>query len=171
MERVLVRRALALLVLPLLLLTTWARGGPIINVGDHALAPNTPGQIVVIPVSGGDAVQGINLLVQVADGGPPLGGTLNSGPKITDISITTGTMQIVSAIAFRRAIHGEFWMALGGVISIVFGVLLVASPGSGLVSLVWLVGIWALASGGSSLAFSIRLFQLNRELRPAARAA
>ena len=86
-------------------------------------------------------------------------------------SITVGTLQIVSAIEFRREIDGEFWMALGGDVSLAFGVLLVAVPGSGLVSLVWLVGVWAIASGVSSLALSIRLFQLNRQLLPAAQAA
>jgi uncharacterized membrane protein HdeD (DUF308 family) len=86
-------------------------------------------------------------------------------------SVTVGTLQIVSAIEFRREIDGELWMALGGVISIVFGVLLVVSPGSGLVSLVWLAGIWAIASGASSLALSIRLFQLDRKVRRVAHAA
>ncbi len=86
-------------------------------------------------------------------------------------SITVGALQIVAAIEFRREIDGEFWMALGGAASIAFGVLLVAFPGSGLVSLVWLVGIWAITSGASSLALSFRLFQVNREGYPAALAA
>jgi uncharacterized membrane protein HdeD (DUF308 family) len=86
-------------------------------------------------------------------------------------SITVGTLQIVAAIEFRREIDGEFWMALGGVVSIAFGFLLVAFPGGGLVSMAWLVGFWAIASGVSSLALSIRLFQLNRQLLPAAQAA
>jgi len=86
-------------------------------------------------------------------------------------AIAMGTFQVIAAIALRREIDGEFWMALGGVVSIAFGVLLVAFPGSGLVSLVWLVGVWAIASGVSSLALSIRLFQLNRQLLPAAQAA
>ena len=86
-------------------------------------------------------------------------------------SITVGTLQIVAAIEFRREIDGELWMALGGVVSIAFGILLVFAPGTGLVSLVWLVGFWAIASGVSSLALSIRLFQINRRPYPAALAA
>ena len=85
-------------------------------------------------------------------------------------SITVGTMQVFSAIAFRREIDGEFWMGLGGVLSIGFGALLVAFPGTGLVSLVWLVGVYAISSGVASLAFSMRLFQLNRAVTPAAQA-
>ena len=85
-------------------------------------------------------------------------------------SITVGALQMVSAVAFRREIDGEVWLGLGGLLSIVFGVYLVAFPGSGLVSLAWLVGIWAIAFGLSSLAFSVRLFQINRELQPRAHA-
>jgi uncharacterized membrane protein HdeD (DUF308 family) len=86
-------------------------------------------------------------------------------------SITVGILQIVAAAEFRREIDGELWMALGGAISIAFGILLVAFPSSGLVSLVWLVGIWAITSGTSSLALSIRLLRINRQLYPAALAA
>lgn len=78
-------------------------------------------------------------------------------------SVTVGALQIVAAIEFRREIDGELWMALGGVVSIAFGVLLVAFPGGGLLSLVWLVGFWAVVSGASSLALSVRLFRINRQ--------
>jgi uncharacterized membrane protein HdeD (DUF308 family) len=72
-------------------------------------------------------------------------------------AIATGVFQVIAAIALRRELDGEFWMALGGVASIVFGALLVASPGDGLVTLVWLVGIWAIVFGVSSLALAYRL--------------
>ena len=55
-------------------------------------------------------------------------------------AIATGTFQVIAAVALRRELDNEFWMALGGVASIVFGALLVAFPGDGLISLVWLVG-------------------------------
>ena len=72
-------------------------------------------------------------------------------------SITTGTFQVIAAIALRRELDGEFWMALGGVASVVFGVLLVAFPGEGLISLVWLVGIWSVVFGVSSIGLANRL--------------
>ena len=52
-------------------------------------------------------------------------------------------------------------MALGGVASIVFGALLVAFPGDGLISLVWLVGIWAVVFGVSSLGLAYRLHEID----------
>jgi uncharacterized membrane protein HdeD (DUF308 family) len=72
-------------------------------------------------------------------------------------AIATGAFQVIAAIALRRELEGEFWMALGGVASIVFGVLLVASPGDGLITLVWLVGIWAIVFGVSNLGLAYRL--------------
>ena len=80
-------------------------------------------------------------------------------------AIALGILQIVYSIRVRTLLPGEFWMALGGVLSIAFGVLLVVSPGSGLVSLVWLVGIWAIAYGISNLAFAYRLHGLNSDLK------
>ena len=58
-----------------------AQATPIIIVGNHVLQPNTPGQIIDINVSGGDAVQGLNFNAQVADGGPEVGGVI-VGPSI-----------------------------------------------------------------------------------------
>jgi uncharacterized membrane protein HdeD (DUF308 family) len=79
-------------------------------------------------------------------------------------AIATGTFQVIAAIQLRKELDNEFWMALGGVASVVFGVLLVASPGAGLISLVWLVGIWAVVFGVSSLGLAYRLHELDATL-------
>ena len=85
-------------------------------------------------------------------------------------AIAMGTFQVVAAIALRREIDGEFWMALGGVASIVFGAFLVAFPGSGLLSLVWLVGIWSVVFGVSSLGLAYRLHGIAAKLSKADKA-
>ena len=82
-------------------------------------------------------------------------------------AIVTGVLQIVAAIEFRRVIVGEFWMIMGGVLSIVFGALLVAYPGTGLLSLVWLVGFYAIMLGSSSLGVAHRLHGIKRDLETA----
>jgi len=86
-------------------------------------------------------------------------------------AITMGVFQVVAAIALRREIEGEFWMGLGGVMSVVFGVLLVVSPGTGLVALVWLVGAWAIVFGASSLGLAYRLHSVDAALRKATSAS
>lgn len=49
-------------------------------------------------------------------------------------------------------------MALAGVLSVLFGVLLAILPGVGLLSLVWLIGIYALVFG---VVLIIRAFQFR----------
>jgi uncharacterized membrane protein HdeD (DUF308 family) len=62
-------------------------------------------------------------------------------------AVLTGVIEIVLAVRLRRVIEGEVWMALGGVASIVFGVVLVIFPATGALSLVWLIGSFAIAFG------------------------
>ena len=48
-------------------------------------------------------------------------------------ALITGIFEIVAAIQLRREITGEWMLILGGLLSIVFGVLLFVFPGSGAV--------------------------------------
>lgn len=59
----------------------------------------------------------------------------------------TGAFQIVMAIRLRERIEGEVWLGLAGVASILFGVILLLFPGAGALSLVWLIGSFAIAFG------------------------
>jgi uncharacterized membrane protein HdeD (DUF308 family) len=79
-------------------------------------------------------------------------------------AIAMGAFQVVAAVALRRELDGEVWMALGGVASIVFGVLLIVFPSAGLLSLVWLVGIWSVVFGVSSLGLAYRLHGISSAL-------
>ena len=64
---------------------------PVVKAGNYNLLPNKANQKIQIFVSGGEAVQGMNFEVQIADGGPQAGGT-RLGPKITHVDILTGTI-------------------------------------------------------------------------------
>ncbi len=79
-------------------------------------------------------------------------------------AIIIGALQVYWAIRLRRVIEGELWTAIGGVISIAFGIYLAVLPGAGLLSLVWLVGIWAILFGLAALMFAWRLRQLGHAL-------
>jgi uncharacterized membrane protein HdeD (DUF308 family) len=78
-------------------------------------------------------------------------------------AILTGIFQVIAAIRLRREIDGELLMALGGVLSIAFGAYLVLNPGDGLLSLVWLVGIWAVIFGVTHLVLAFRIRKVHHE--------
>jgi len=86
-------------------------------------------------------------------------------------AIAMGVSQVVAAIALRREIEGEFWMGLGGVMSVAFGILLIASPGTGLIALVWLVGFWAISFGISSRGLAYRLHGISATQHEPAKAS
>ena len=74
-------------------------------------------------------------------------------------AVVTGIFEIASAIRLRREITGEWALIIGGALSIIFGVILaVIGPVAGLLSMVWLIGVYALAFGILMLitAFQVR---------------
>ena len=73
-------------------------------------------------------------------------------------AIVTGIFEIVGAIRLRLEIEGEWALILGGALSVLFGVLLVVvGPGVGLLSLVWLIGVYAVAFGVLLLILAFRV--------------
>ena len=63
-------------------------------------------------------------------------------------AIVTGIFEIAMAIRLRKEIRGEWALIVGGAFSVLFGVILaVVGPVAGLLSLIWLIGIYALAFG------------------------
>ena len=71
-------------------------------------------------------------------------------------AIFTGLLKVVMAVAFRRRIENEWLMGLSGMLSVLFGVVLAVWPGAGLLSLVWLVGIYALIFGVALIVLGFR---------------
>lgn len=62
-------------------------------------------------------------------------------------AVATGVLQIVAAVRLRKEIAGEWLLVLGGLASVVFGVLLMAQPGAGALALVWLIAAYAVVFG------------------------
>jgi len=78
-------------------------------------------------------------------------------------SLTTGILEIVGAIRLRKEIQGEVWWILSGIASVLFAVLLMIFPGAGILTLTWLLGIYAIVFGVLLIALGIRV----RAHRPA----
>lgn len=72
-------------------------------------------------------------------------------------SITTGIMEIGSAIELRKQIDNEWLLGLSGVLSLGFGILLILFPGSGILTLLWLLGVYAVAFGVVLVVLAFRL--------------
>ncbi len=72
-------------------------------------------------------------------------------------AIFTGILKVVMAISLRREPENEWLMVVSGVLSVLFGVILAALPGVGLLSLVWLIGIYALIFGIALIVLGFRV--------------
>jgi uncharacterized membrane protein HdeD (DUF308 family) len=82
-------------------------------------------------------------------------------------AIARGVFEIVAAIHFRKVIDNEWFLGLAGVLSVVFGVCLIAWPGAGLLSLMWLVGSFSMAFGILMCLLAFRVRRLGTNVRAA----
>lgn len=80
-------------------------------------------------------------------------------------AIVTGVLEIYAAIKLREEITGELWMGLAGLLSVLFGLYLIIFPGAGILSLLWLVGIFAIAFGAAMLLLGWRLRGIHQQAR------
>ncbi len=71
-------------------------------------------------------------------------------------AIGTGLAELAAAWRLRREIANEWMLAIAGLLSVAFGVVLVARPGAGALAVVWLIGAYAVAFGISLLALALR---------------
>jgi uncharacterized membrane protein HdeD (DUF308 family) len=87
-------------------------------------------------------------------------------PGITEVALllyiavwamATGVIEIVSAVRLRHEIEGEGWMILNGLISVLFAFVLMASPASGAMALVTVIGFFALFAGALLVVLGVRL--------------
>ncbi|MGE5813933.1 MAG: HdeD family acid-resistance protein [Acidobacteriota bacterium] len=62
-------------------------------------------------------------------------------------AIGMGVLQIIAAVRLRHDITGEWWLALGGIAGVAFGILLIRNPAAGALTVLWLIGSYALVWG------------------------
>lgn len=72
-------------------------------------------------------------------------------------AIVRGIFEIITAIQVRKEISNEWALIIGGIISIIFGVVLVANPVAGALAMIWLIGAYALVFGLMMIVLAFRL--------------
>jgi uncharacterized membrane protein HdeD (DUF308 family) len=75
---------------------------------------------------------------------------------------------VSGALMFRAAFdvatdHGRWWLVLGGIVSIIFGIVLITAPVFGALAVTWWVGAYATFFGASLLAAAYQLRARNAE--------
>ena len=76
---------------------------------------------------------------------------------IASWAVLMGIFEIAAAIRLRKHIENEWLLALSGLVSIIFGVLLFVQPGAGALAVIWLIGSFAIFFGILLIALGIRL--------------
>lgn len=79
-------------------------------------------------------------------------------------AIVRGVFEIIAAIQLRREIEGEWFLALAGLISIAFGVLLFVRPLEGLVAILYIIAAMAIALGVIQLLLAFKLKGLQHKV-------
>jgi uncharacterized membrane protein HdeD (DUF308 family) len=72
-------------------------------------------------------------------------------------AIVGGVTRVALAIRLREEIQGEGWLALSGLISIVFGFLILSQPAEGALAVIWMIGAWALVVGVTLVLFAFKV--------------
>lgn len=78
--------------------------------------------------------------------------------------LVTGVLQIIYAIRVRREITNEWFLILTGALSAILGVAFMLFPGGGAISLIWVIGIYAIFFGIMLILLAFRLRGLGGEL-------
>jgi uncharacterized membrane protein HdeD (DUF308 family) len=85
-------------------------------------------------------------------------------------AIMLGMVELVGAFS-GAAIENRWLLGLTGALSLVLGALLLASPTTGAVSLIWTIGLYAIVFGIALIATGLRLVSLEHHARPPATTA
>ena len=79
-------------------------------------------------------------------------------------AIGMGVLQVVAAVRLRHEISGEWWLAIGGVVGVAFGILLMRNPAEGALAVLWLIGAYALVWGVTLLAGGFDVRRLHKQV-------
>jgi uncharacterized membrane protein HdeD (DUF308 family) len=80
-------------------------------------------------------------------------------------AIVTGVLEIIASIQIRKEIQNEWLLAIAGITSVLFGVLLLVWPLAGALAILWIIGAYAIIFGILLLILAFRLRSWGTERR------
>ncbi len=80
-------------------------------------------------------------------------------------AILNGFFEVMAAIEIRKEVEGEWVLALAGVLSILFGLVLLFRPGAGALAVVWIIGAFAILLGILMVILSFKLKGLQGRVK------
>jgi uncharacterized membrane protein HdeD (DUF308 family) len=103
----------------------------------------------------------VQIILGMAVFAAPAAGALTLAYLFAIWVMTTGALEIASAVALGTHVKNEFWSILLGIVTLGFGVYVIFAPGLGLLSLVFTVGFYALSAGILLIGLALRLKNLG----------
>ena len=81
-------------------------------------------------------------------------------------ALLTGVLEIIAAVRFRRVLPNEFLLAVGGIVSVLFGVAVLAQPNIAAITFAVLFGVYAVLAGIAQVWLGLRLRSTGENLLP-----
>jgi uncharacterized membrane protein HdeD (DUF308 family) len=72
-------------------------------------------------------------------------------------ALAHGILEIIGAIRLRKEIDNEWMLIFSGVVSVLFGLIVLIAPGAGALGLVWAIAAYSIVFGISFVALALRL--------------
>ena len=106
--------------------------------------------------------------------GVVIGAVTFFAPGLTDLTllyfiaawaILVGIFEVIASIEARDLVKGAGWLTASGALSVVFGVIVAARPGSGALAILWLIGIYAILGGATRLYAAYRIRGAEKDVK------
>jgi uncharacterized membrane protein HdeD (DUF308 family) len=81
-------------------------------------------------------------------------------------ALILGALEVIAAVRMGNAIPTPWLLALAGMASVLFGILLVRNPQAGVLSVAWLVGLYGVVLGIAEIAAAMTLRGAIKRSRP-----